>query len=95
MQVTAHFTIKVIPNAKVNRLEAWQDEILKVSLKARPIEGEANDQLRRFLSRLLGIPLESVVIKIGKHARTKGVRLEGISRDEALAKMLGEIRPLS
>jgi uncharacterized protein len=60
-----------------------------VRLTAPPVEGEANQALVRFLSRVLRVPPSSVSILRGATGREKVVRVEGLSAAEILNKLDG------
>jgi uncharacterized protein len=60
-----------------------------VRLTAPPVEGEANQALVRFLSRVLRVPPSSVSILRGATGREKVVRVEGLSAAEVLRKLDG------
>ena len=56
---------------------------IKVKLKARPIEGEANAALCKFLAEELGIPERSVVLERGRKSRDKIVRIEVLTKKQS------------
>lgn len=58
---------------------------LKVRLTAPPLDGRANDALRRFLAEHLNVPVSAVRIVSGEKSRTKRVAVTGISRAQVAA----------
>jgi uncharacterized protein len=78
----------VVPNAKENRVVGQHGNSIKVKLKAKPIEGEANAALCKFLAAELGIPERSVVLERGQKSRDKVVRLEGFNEETVRARLL-------
>ncbi|MBN9061718.1 MAG: hypothetical protein BGP06_20795 [Rhizobiales bacterium 65-9] len=62
--------------------------VLRVRLKAAPVDGGANDALRRLIRSQLGLKLNQIEIVSGETSRTKTVRLP-LSALEALAAMTG------
>lgn len=60
---------------------------LKVKLTSPPTDNRANDELREFLSKIIGLPKSDVLIIQGKNARRKRVLLLGVSRMEASEKL--------
>jgi len=66
----------VVPNAKENRVVGQHGHAIKVKLKAKPIEGEANAMLRKFLAEQLGISGRLIVLERGQKSRDKIVRIE-------------------
>lgn len=61
---------------------------LKLGIAAPPVDGKANEECRRFLAKLLGVPRYSVQIVTGETSRNKVVRVQGVTRDGVL-KALG------
>lgn len=78
----ATLTVRVVPRAAHNRVEGWQDGVLKVRLQAPPVEGRANAALADVLARALGIGRGNVDILRGETARTKLVRITGLDADD-------------
>jgi uncharacterized protein (TIGR00251 family) len=74
----ALITVRVTPRASRDEITGWQDGALRVRLRAPPVEGRANEALRRLLAERLGVALSAVTIVSGETARAKRVRIEGI-----------------
>ena len=67
---------KVTPNARKSECVGWElDEqgrrVLRVKLAAQPKEGEANEELVRFLAKYLGCAKGEISLQRGKASRTK------------------------
>jgi uncharacterized protein (TIGR00251 family) len=56
-----------------------------VRLTAPPVEGRANESLRRFLAERLNLSLSAVRIVSGENSRNKRVAVAGITREQVLA----------
>jgi uncharacterized protein len=84
----ATLSFHVVPNAKQNQVVGQHGNAIKVKLKARPIEGEANAALCKFLAKELGIPERSVVLERGRKSRTKIVRIELFDEEAVRARLL-------
>ena len=69
-------TIKVIPNAKKQKIKLEASGELKFHLNAPPVDGKANEELVLFFSKALKIPKKSVVILSGLTTRIKRIALE-------------------
>jgi uncharacterized protein (TIGR00251 family) len=80
--VTAEVQVRVIPRAGRSQVAGRRDGALLIRLAAPPVDGAANDELVALLSRLLDIPKRSIAIVSGERARTKRVRIEGLSLDD-------------
>ena len=91
----ANLPIRLQPGAAVDRIEGWEADpegrrALKVRVRARPIDGEANDALIRLLAKSLGMSKSSVVVERGGQSRSKMVVVDGLD-DEALNARVAEI----
>jgi hypothetical protein len=71
--------IKVTPNSSRTKIsgkftDEKNQEYLKVNLAAAPEDGKANEELIKFLSKLLKIPKSKIEIIRGDTSRTKLVK---------------------
>ena len=71
----------------MDEVVGWQDGELRVRLKAPPVNGQANEALRRLLAKQLGVPASCVEIAGGATSRHKRVRVAGITADEVRARL--------
>lgn len=67
--------IKVKPNSSKTAIVNNDGDQLKISIKALPIAGKANQELVNFLSKSFKIPKKLVVIVQGEHSKEKLVQL--------------------
>ena len=70
-------SIKIYLQSKASRNEivgAYRDGI-KVKVTAPPVEGKANEELLRFLSKVWRIPQSHIEIIRGHHSREKILRI--------------------
>lgn len=72
--------IRATPNARNSSVIGWEDDpaagrVLRVRVGAPPVEGKANDELRAFLAKTLGIPKSSVVLNKGSSSRIKSFQI--------------------
>jgi uncharacterized protein len=51
---------------------------LRVRIAAPPVEGAANEELVRFLARVLGVPKRAVTVTAGAAGRRKTVVVRGV-----------------
>ncbi|UCF47757.1 MAG: DUF167 domain-containing protein [Myxococcales bacterium] len=72
------FEVRVAPRASRNRVVGIQDGALKVALTAAPVDGAANEALKKLLAKALGVSKSSVEIIRGDRARIKMVRVHGV-----------------
>ena len=64
--------------------------VLKVRVRARPIDGEANDALIRLLAKSLGVSKSSVTVVRGGQSRSKMLLVDGLD-DETLGARIAEV----
>ena len=74
--------IKVIPRASKNEVVGIMGDRLKIKIKAPPVDGEANAEIIKFFSKLLGIPKKQIKILRGLNASSKDILFYNI--DEKL-----------
>ncbi|MFC4856241.1 DUF167 domain-containing protein [Actinophytocola glycyrrhizae] len=82
------FTIRVKPGARKEAVGGRHGEALVVAVQAPPVEGKANEAVRRALAKAFGVRKQDVVIVAGEKGRDKVVelpddqaRLEELLRD--------------
>lgn len=81
----AIFVVHVVPRASRNGIEGEHAGALKVRLTAPPVDGRANEALRRILAERLDVPVSAVRIVAGGSSRTKRVSIAGVSAAHILA----------
>jgi uncharacterized protein len=79
--------IRVIPRAGRSGFAGRRDGALLVRLAAAPVDGAANDELIALLSKALKIPKRDISIVSGERSRSKRIRIEGMDRDQVLARL--------
>jgi uncharacterized protein (TIGR00251 family) len=75
--------IKAVPGSSKNAVAGIQDGRLKVKIAAAPEDGKANEELRSFLAKLLGLPKKEVSLTGGEKSRLKTITLP-LSSEAAL-----------
>jgi len=83
----ARITVRVTPGAREDAVVGWQDEALRVRVRAQAERGKANDAVCRLIAKTLGLPGSSVSIAGGAIARRKILHIEGIDDEEARRKL--------
>ena len=76
------FPVRVQPRASRNEIIGELDGALKLRLAAPPVDGEANEELIRFLAKLFGVTRRQVSILSGQTSKNKLVRIEGIAASD-------------
>jgi len=80
--------VKVTPGAKQNEVIGWIGDQLKLKIKAVPERGAANKELVRYLSEILDISKDEVVILRGHTSSSKVLSIDTYTIKE-LNKKLG------
>lgn len=78
MRTMRILNIQVKPNADQSSLAMREDGVWLARLKAPPVDGKANAELRRLVAEHFGVPRASVLIKRGAAARRKWVQIPDV-----------------
>jgi uncharacterized protein len=84
--------IKLQPGAAADRIDGWDADpsgrvVLKIRLRARPIEGQANEALLKFLAKALNLPKSAVSLARGTQSRLKMVEIAGLDNATLQARI--------
>ena len=80
-------TLDVRPRAGRDEIVGWRGDHLQLRVKAAPVDGAANAAVRALLAARLGCARSRVEIVKGHAARTKIVRVEGLTADETARRL--------
>ena len=67
--------IKAQPGASVSGIVEVREGRLKIRIAAAPEDGKANEELRSFLAKTLGLRKNDIIIESGEKSRQKTLRL--------------------
>lgn len=81
------FEVHAKPRASKSRIVGAREGALEVAIAAPPVDGAANQELLKFLSRALGVSKSSIDLVRGDASRTKIVAVRGLSEDELRARL--------
>ena len=84
----ASITIRVIPRSSRSEIVGFEGDLLKVRLTSPPVDGAANTELVKLLSKKLHIAKSAITIVSGETARTKRLRIEGVSNDQLRRQLM-------
>ncbi|OGH59858.1 MAG: hypothetical protein A2725_02475 [Candidatus Magasanikbacteria bacterium RIFCSPHIGHO2_01_FULL_33_34] len=74
--MTKKISIKIIPRSSQNKIVGeLENGILKIKLTAAPVNGEANKELIKFLSKEWNIPKSKIKIAQGETSRNKIIEI--------------------
>jgi len=65
-----------------------RDGVLRLRVRAPPVDGRANDAVRQVIATRAGVRLSAVTILRGERSRDKLVRVEGMSSEELWRALL-------
>ena len=90
----ATLPIRLTPGAAADHIDGWGEDadgrpVLKVRVRARPVEGEANAALLKLLAKSLGVPKSAVALERGGQSRTKVVSVAGVADDALRDRLTG------
>ncbi len=69
---TVLFRIKAQPKANKSEFcEIYGDNAIKIRIKAPAVEGAANEELLKFISKSFKIPKSSIILKSGDTSKIK------------------------
>jgi len=76
---TVRFEVHAKPRAKKSRIIGARGDALEIALAAPPVDGAANEELVRVLSRAFGVPRRNVEILRGETAQKKLIGVRGMT----------------
>ena len=79
--------VHVQPKASKTECAGLYGGALKIRIAAPPIDGEANDELIRFLANRCSVPRASISIQAGASSRQKRVGIKGVTVEWVLARL--------
>jgi len=85
-------TVRVIPRASKTEIAGEHNGALKIKIKSPPVDGAANDELIRFLSKTLQVSHSSIRIVSGRTSRTKRISIDA-SVSPKMANLSSEKAP--
>ncbi len=73
-------------------MDGWEVDpdgrpVLKVRVRARPVEGEANEALVKLLAKTLGVPRSSVALTRGAQSRLKMIAVDTLDDEGVRARL--------
>jgi len=83
------FRVQVVPRASRSEVVGEHNGALRIRLAAPPVDGAANDELKRLLARIFKVPRSSIKLVSGQGSRTKQIRIANVGA-EALKGLDGQ-----
>ena len=79
--------LRVYPGASSNSIAGFTDGVLHIRIAAPPVKGKANEELRKFLSKALGVSKISLEIVKGAASRNKVLSISGLSQEDIFRRL--------
>ena len=86
----AMLEVRVWPRAKQNRVEILPGPRIAVRVTAAPEGGKANAVVVALLAKRLGVAKSQVTVVRGRGARAKLIKVNGLSDEEAFARLAAQ-----
>lgn len=80
--------VQIQPQSSKNQIVGPLQDRLKIKIKAPPVDGAANEELIRFLAKLLGLKQNEVEIVHGSSGKQKTLRLHRDLTESELRALL-------
>ena len=78
------FNVRVVPKSSRSEIVGEMDGALKIKIAAPPVDGAANEELIRVLSKRFGLAKNAVEILSGQTSKQKQVRVSGANHADLL-----------
>lgn len=87
------FEVHAKPRAKKSRVVGERGDAVEIALAAPPVDGAANEELIRFLSRVLDVAKREIQLVRGESSREKLVAIAGLTLAEVEARLRAAVVP--
>ena len=81
------FTVRAVPRASKSEIVGEHDGALKIRIASPPVDGAANEELIKVLSKFFGVSKSSIEITGGQTSKQKQIRINGINSKNFLKLM--------
>lgn len=86
--MSARIAVRLKPRGHRDELIGVEDGVLQARVSAPPVDGRANEALRRLLAKRLGVAPSRVRVLRGEKSREKLLEVDGLDQ-ETLLEALG------
>jgi uncharacterized protein len=83
----AELTVRLQPRARRNAIVEERDGVLRVTVAAAPVDGQANAALCKLIAKRAGVARGRVSVVRGERSRDKVVRVDGLGTAEVRAAL--------
>jgi uncharacterized protein (TIGR00251 family) len=85
----ATLRVRVQPRASRDAILGFREDVLRLAVTAPPVEGEANEAVRRLLARALRVAPSTVTVVGGERSRDKLIRIDGLRGGQLRSRLAG------
>ena len=78
------FNVRVVPRASKSEIVGAHDGALKVRIASPPVDGAANAELIKLLSKTFGVSKSEVEILAGQTSKTKQIKIGNLAAEKFL-----------
>jgi uncharacterized protein len=79
---TITFQVRVVPRASKSSIVGTHDGILRIRVSAPPVNGSANEESLRIISKALDVSVSRVEIIRGQTSKIKTIKVSGVAIDK-------------
>jgi uncharacterized protein (TIGR00251 family) len=80
--------IRLSPRSSVDQIEGVHGDMVKIKIKAPPVDGKANAALIKFLAKILNVRQRDIRITSGESSRNKTIEIVGLDSRQAASRMM-------
>ena len=81
--------IRAVPGASRDRLAGLHGNAVKITVRAPPEKGKANEAVTRVVAKVLGLRQSAVSVASGGASRDKWLLVEGLDMETLVARLTG------
>jgi uncharacterized protein len=85
---SAEITVRLQPRARANEIVGERDGVLLARVTAPPLQGRANEALRRLIAARARVGIQRVEIVRGAAHRQKVIRVHGLATEQLRRALL-------
>lgn len=89
---TVIFAVKVVPRASKTEIVGVMEDALKIRLAAPPVDGAANAELIKFLSKVFDVSKSRIAILSGETGKIKQIKITDFNRENFERHLASEKR---
>jgi uncharacterized protein (TIGR00251 family) len=78
------FSVRVVPRASKSEIVGEMDGALRVRIASPPVDGAANAELIKLLSKTFGVSKSEVEILAGQTSKRKQIKIANLSAEKFL-----------